>query len=90
MTDAFAGIGIRIAYPDSHGRTAMSAKSHPPRHPIIYVRGFAMTQGEIEEAVADPHMGFNIGSTKSRTIWNGEIKRFFFESPLVRLMHNRG
>lgn len=60
--------------------------THHPYHPIIYVRGFAATQGEIEETVADPYMGFNIGSTKSRTAWTGELKRFYFESPLVRLM----
>ena len=57
-----------------------------PFHPIIYVRGFAATQGEIEETVADPYMGFNIGSTKSRMAWTGDLKRFYFESPLVRLM----
>ena len=59
-------------------------------HPIIYVRGFAATQGEIEETVSDPYMGFNIGSTKSRVAWTGEVRRFYFESPLVRLMgdHN--
>jgi len=59
---------------------------HHPYHPIIYVRGFAATQGEIEETVADPYMGFNIGSTKARMAWTGELKRFYFESPLVRLM----
>jgi hypothetical protein len=58
---------------------------HPYYHPIIYVRGFAATQGEIEETVADPYMGFNLGSTKARQIWTGELKKFFFESPLVRL-----
>ena len=57
-----------------------------PYYPIIYVRGFAATPGEIEETVADPYMGFNVGSTKSRLVWNGDMKRFFFESPLVRLM----
>jgi hypothetical protein len=31
-------------------------------------------------------MGFNIGSTKARVAWTGDIKRFYFESPLVRLM----
>jgi hypothetical protein len=35
---------------------------HHPFHPIIYVRGFAATQGEIEDTVADPYMGFNLGS----------------------------
>ena len=63
----------------------MSA-SHHPYHPIIYVRGFAATQSEIEDTVADPYMGFNIGSTKSRVAWTGEVRRFYFESPLVRLM----
>ena len=57
-----------------------------PYHPVIYVRGFAATQGEIEETVADPYMGFNIGSTKARRAWTGDVKRFYFESPLVRLM----
>jgi hypothetical protein len=63
----------------------MATPKHP-YHPIIYVRGFAATQGEIEETVADPYMGFNIGSTKVRVAWTGDVKRFYFESPLVRLM----
>lgn len=64
----------------------MTITSQHPYHPIIYVRGFAATQSEIEETVADPYMGFNIGSTKSRMAWTGDVKRFYFESPLVRLM----
>ncbi|MBA3354187.1 MAG: hypothetical protein H0U23_17485, partial [Blastocatellia bacterium] len=63
-------------------------KQHP-FHPIIYVRGFAATQAEIEETVADPYMGFNIGSTKARQIWTGDLKKFFFQSPLVRLQTDR-
>lgn len=65
----------------------MSSSQHP-YHPIIYVRGFAATQGEIDETVAT-YMGFNIGSTKSRVAWTGEVQRFYFESPLVRLMSDR-
>lgn len=64
----------------------MTTSAQHPYHPIIYVRGFAATQSEIEETVADPYMGFNIGSTKSRVAWTGDVKRFYFESPLVRLM----
>ncbi|OOO00915.1 MAG: hypothetical protein USCGTAYLOR_02889 [Chromatiales bacterium USCg_Taylor] len=64
----------------------MPTASQHSYHPIIYVRGFAATQGEIEETVADPYMGFNIGSTKARVAWTGDVKRFYFESPLVRLM----
>jgi hypothetical protein len=61
-----------------------------PFHPIIYVRGFAATQGEIEETVSDPYMGFNLGSTKARRVWTGDLQRFFFESPVVRLMADYG
>jgi hypothetical protein len=59
-------------------------------HPIIYVRGYAMTQDEIENTVADPYMGFNIGSCKVRQLWNGTVKKYFFESPLVRLLKQYG
>jgi hypothetical protein len=59
-------------------------------HPIIYVRGYAMTQGEIEDTVADPYMGFNIGSCKVRQLWDGTVKKYFFESPLVRLLKQYG
>ena len=59
-------------------------------HPIIYVRGYAMTQGEIEDTVADPYMGFNIGSCKTRQVWDGKVKKYFFESPLVRLLKQYG
>ena len=55
-------------------------------HPIIYVRGYAMTQSEIEDTVADPYMGFNIGSSKVRQLWDGSVKKYFFESPIVRLL----
>jgi hypothetical protein len=50
------------------------------------VRGFAVTQGEIDDTVADPYMGFNIGSAKARVAWTGDVRRFYFESSLVRLM----
>ena len=58
---------------------------HHPYHPIIYVRGFATTHDEIEDTVADPYMGFNLGSTKTRQVWDGKMRKFFFESPLLRL-----
>jgi hypothetical protein len=56
----------------------------------FYVRGYAMTQSEIEDTVADPYMGFNIGSSKVRQLWDGQIKKYFFESPLVRLLKQFG
>jgi len=61
-----------------------------PFYPIIYVRGFAMTQSAIEETVATPYMGFNLGSTKIRQEWDGEVVRHIFESPLIRLMKEYG
>ena len=64
----------------------MAVKNTAPFHPIIYVRGFAATSSEIEDTVSDPYMGFNLGSTRARRKWTGETERFYFESPLVRLM----
>ncbi len=61
-----------------------------PFYPIIYVRGYAMTQSEIEATVSTPYMGFNLGSTKTRQNWEGKPTRHIFESPLVRLMKDYG
>lgn len=57
-----------------------------PFYPIIYVRGYAGTDDEVEDTVSDPYMGFNLGSTKIRTAWTGATEKYYFESPLVRLM----
>src|SRR5262245_37386494 len=64
----------------------MAAVIEPPFYPIIYVRGYAGTDDEVEDTVSDPYMGFNLGSTKLRTVWTGATERYYFESPLVRLM----
>lgn len=61
-----------------------------PYYPIVYVRGYAMTEAEIRETVATPYMGFNLGSTKRRQNWEGGVERYIFESPLVRLMKDHG
>ena len=37
------------------------AKMVHPYYPIIYVRGYAGTSGEVEDTVSDPYMGFNLG-----------------------------
>src|SRR5262249_52471738 len=58
----------------------------PPFYPIIYVRGYAGTDDAVEDTVSDPYMGFNLGSTRIRTVWDGKADRLYFESPLVRLM----
>ena len=53
--------------------------------PIIYVRGFAMSQGEIDYTTADPFNGFNVGSVLVRTGWTGDAARHIFELPVLRL-----
>jgi hypothetical protein len=68
----------------------MPFKIEPPFYPIIYVRGYAGTDAEVEDTVADPYMGFNLGATKIRQMWTSEIRRYYFESPLVRLMKDFG
>ena len=65
-------------------------KIEHPYHPIIYVRGYAMTQGEIDETSSTPYMGFNLGTTKVRQNWDGKVRRHIFESPLIRLMKDYG
>ncbi len=70
----------------------LQAKRSPlrPFFPIIYVRGYAMTQSEIAATVATPYMGFNLGATKMRQDWKGKPLRYIFESPLIRLMKDYG
>ncbi len=65
-------------------------KITPPYYPIIYLRGFAATMSEIEDTVATPYMGFNLGATKIRQNHEGKIIPFIFESPLIRLMKDEG
>jgi hypothetical protein len=66
----------------------MSRKNKPaPFHPIIYVRGYAMTTKEIDDTTADPFCGFNVGSTVFRAVADKKAppRKFMFESPVLRL-----
>ena len=84
-------MGIQpVAPPPAAAQPDAARPITPPYYPIIYVRGFAGTEGEIEDTVADPYMGFNVGSMKLRQAWTGEMERYVFESPLVRLMKDFG
>lgn len=58
------------------------------RYPIIYVRGYAMTEAERDDTAADPFCGFNVGSTVYRATVKKEApaQKFVFESPVVRLL----
>ncbi|MDF1798694.1 MAG: hypothetical protein P1V81_05925 [Planctomycetota bacterium] len=58
--------------------------------PIVYLRGYAATASEIDATVATPYMGFNLGSTRIRQAFDGEMVPFVFESPMVRLMKDEG
>jgi len=60
--------------------------------PIIYVRGFAATQGEMDQTTADPFNGFNLGSTVYRAVPDKKAspRKYVFESPVVRLMSGFG
>ena len=62
----------------------------PPYYPIIFVRGYAMTEDDMEKTVETPYMGFNLGSTRLRQMPNGTVVRHYFESPLIRLMKDYG
>jgi pimeloyl-ACP methyl ester carboxylesterase len=53
--------------------------------PIVFVRGFAIGDAEIDDTTADPFNGFNVGSVLLRTGWTGESARHIFESPVLRL-----
>jgi hypothetical protein len=61
-----------------------------PYYPIVYVRGYAMTQDAVIETTSTPFMGFEAGSTKVRQAATGQIQKFIFESPIVRLMKDYG
>lgn len=67
-------------------------KTHTPFYPIIYVRGYAMTRGEIDETTADPFCGFNLGSTVLRAVPERDRppRKYIFESPVVRLASEYG
>jgi hypothetical protein len=59
-----------------------------PYYPIIYVRGYAMSDAEKNTTAADPFCGFNDGSTVYRANMDKSKKprKFIFESPILRLI----
>ena len=75
-------------------RENRQAKGHTmierPYYPIVYLRGYAGTQGEVEDTVSTPYMGFNLGSTRIRQIHTGRVESHVFESPVIRLMKDHG
>ena len=63
-----------------------------PYFPIIYVRGYAMTESERNETASDPYCGFNVGSTVFRAMPDktARAEKFVFESPVLRLVSCHG
>ena len=61
-----------------------------PYYPIVYLRGYAGSQGELEATVSTPYTGFNLGSTRVRQLHTGEVLPYVFESPVIRLMKDHG
>lgn len=63
-----------------------------PFYPIIYVRGYALTESEKDQTTADPFCGFNLGSTVYRATpaKDKPAKKFIFESPVLRLTTDFG
>lgn len=59
-------------------------------YPIIYVRGYAMTQSEVESTFNMPYYGFNLGSTQFKLTAGTKPKMHIFESPVVRLLKEEG
>ncbi len=61
-----------------------------PPLPIIYVRGYAMRDKDIQGTVDDPFYGFSRGSTHVRIGADNEPRFFGFEGALLRLMTDWG
>jgi hypothetical protein len=61
-------------------------------YPIVYIRGYAMTEAERNETAADPFCGFNVGSTVYRASPDKTARadKFVFESPVLRLVTDFG
>lgn len=58
--------------------------------PIVYIRGYAMSQGEVEATFNSPFYGFELGSTQYKLGSDSRPDMHIFESPLVRLIEEEG
>lgn len=59
-------------------------------YPVIYIRGYAMTDDEVEGTFNRPYYGFNLGATQFRQTASTEPAMHIFESPVVRLLKDHG
>ena len=67
-----------------------SAREKTSFYPIIFVRGFAMRDADIEQAVSEPFGGFENGSTMLRQGAADKLVPFYFESTVIRLITEYG
>jgi len=54
--------------------------------PIVFIRGYAMTDSEVEDTFNKPYYGFNLGSTQYRQGREEKPLMRIFESPIIRLI----
>jgi pimeloyl-ACP methyl ester carboxylesterase len=65
----------------------MATSIKPPFYPIVYVRGYAMTENEREETFHDTYYGFAATSVEKRDAPPPDyLKADMFEGQLIRLM----
>ena len=65
----------------------MPYKLEPPHYPIVYVRGYAMTENEREETFHDTYYGFAATSVEKRQAPPPDYLRVdMFEGQLIRFM----
>jgi hypothetical protein len=65
----------------------MKYKIEPPYYPIVYVRGYAMTEGEREDTFHDTYYGFAATSVEKRDAPAPDYYRAdLFEGQLIRFM----
>jgi len=65
----------------------MPYKIEPPYYPIVYVRGYAMTESEREETFHDTYYGFATTAVEKRQVPPPDYQRVdMFEGQLIRFM----
>jgi hypothetical protein len=65
----------------------MPYKIQPPYYPVVYVRGYAMTESEREETFHDTYYGFAATSVEKRQVPPPQYLRAdMFEGQLIRFM----
>jgi hypothetical protein len=59
-------------------------------YPIVFIRGYAMTEREVEDTFNRPYYGFEAGSTQVKLGSDAKPEMYIFESPIIRLIKEEG